>query len=87
MPCRHCGCPTGERDHRVTVCGSCAVLTAGCEEPDPPAPAVAPTPDAALLRAQLDAAADRREIVWLQGRIALLSRCRTFGPMARPQPR
>ncbi len=81
--CEACRCPGVEAGSRL--CGSCAVLLEGITLDEPPATAT--TPDAILLRGQLDAAAARREIVWLQGRIAQLSRCRTFGPMARPQPR
>jgi hypothetical protein len=87
-PCRGCGAPLSPDLVAIgaRTCGSCAVLLQGIDEPEPPAPAP-PPPDAAVLRAQLDESARRREVVWLTGQISLLRRCATFGPEARPQPR
>jgi len=87
--CGRCAClPVAERGRpREPGDDDLATLIEGCEEPDRPAPAPTPTPDAALLTARLDEAAERRLTVWLQGRISLLSRCRTFGELAQAQPR
>lgn len=67
-------------------------LLIGIDEPDPPAleakQAPASNPDISwLLLDRLSHAGERRYIVWLQGRIKLLSRCATAGPeWSRPQP-
>ena len=99
--CRYCGADVGSAE--FSTCGRHACqraamglptappddlgeLLTGIDEPEPQAPAPTP-PDAALLRAQLDESARRRELVWLTGQISLLRRCATFGPEARPQSR
>ncbi len=88
--CIHCGVVG-----RGQVCPQCVDLLSDLGEYDddthvttpPPAAPKAPDHDQWLLLERLSAAADRRVTVWLQGRISLLSRCASFGPMAVAQPR
>lgn len=70
------------------TCPRCLELLSDLDEPEPAPPAPALDADAtSSLRARLLEAGQRREYVWLAGRADLLSRCATFGPMARAQPR
>ena len=79
--CVHCGLiGSGE------VCPRCTELLSDINEPVPPIPAEG-ADATSTLRTRLEEAGRRREYVWLAGRADLLSRCATFGPMAKAQPR
>jgi hypothetical protein len=77
--CKICGADVGSAE--FSTCGRHACQRAAMGLP----PA---TPDATqILRDRLADAGRRREVVWLTGRVDLLCRCATFGPLAQAQPR